>query len=319
MNTVTCKRCDLVNLDTTSACKRCGTRLEIFVNSQITSDPGDSGIYTAEAAALVDVHATGPTYERPFSPSYRPMRRDLPYATHIAKKKGLAVLSLVLGIVAMPPVSLLVGGAVVWILAYIFGTVGAIIGGLLILLAIPGGIASGITAIVKANRMPKTYGGKGIAIAGVAVSCVALMTVPLIAAIAIPNLLAARRAANESTAVAAMQRIGSAQLTYAKDVGNGYCAEIPTLGGLTLIDMQTAKGELNGYRFYVTSLPGGGCEIHGVPKTLSDGNRSFYLSTTEKLLRAGLKEGLPAGPSDPLIGATGRAPVRQSSAQPSTR
>lgn len=319
MNTVICKRCDLVNLDTTSACKRCGTRLEVFTNVNTTSDPGDSGIYTAEATAQVDVHATGTSYEQPFVPSPRPMRRALPYATHIAKKKGLAVLSLVLGIVAMPPVSLLVGGAVVWILAYIFGTVGAIIGGLLILLAIPCGIASGVTAIVKANRMPKTYGGKGIAIAGVAISCVALLTVPLIAAIAIPNVLASRRAANESTAVSAMQRIASAQLTYAKDVGNGYCAEIMTLGGLTLIDMTTAKGELSGYRFYVISLPGGGCEIHGVPKTLSDGNRSFYISTTEKLLRAGLKKGSPAGPSDPLVSATGREPLRQSSAQTPNR
>lgn len=313
MNTVTCKRCDLVNLDTTSTCKRCGTRLEVFTNIHTTIDPSDSGIYTAEAAALVDVHETGPTYERPFEPSSRPMRRSMPYATHLAKRKGLAVLSLVLGIVAMPPVSLLVGGAVVWLFAYLFGTAGAVIGGLLILLAIPGGVASGIAAIVKANRMPKTYGGKGIAIAGIAISGVALLTVPLIAAIAIPNVMAARRAANESTALAAMQRITSAQLMYAKDVGNGYCAEIPTLGGLTLIDMETSKGELNGYRFYVNSLPGGGCEIHGVPKTLSDGNRSFYISTTEKLLRAGLREGSPAGPSDPLVGAAGRTPVRQSS------
>lgn len=319
MNTITCKRCDLVNLDTSSSCKRCGTRLEVFANAHAPSDPGDTGIYTTEAAALVDVHETGPSYERPFEPSSGPIRRALPYKTHIAKKKGLAILSLVLGIVAMPPVSLVIGALLIGFLAVFMGTAGVVTGALLVLLTIPGSIASGVAAIVKANRMPKTYGGKGIAIAGVAISCVALLTVPLIAAIAIPNLMAARRAANEGTAVAAMQRIGSAQLVYAKDVGNGYCAEIPTLGGLTLIDMETAKGELNGYRFYVTSLPGGGCEIHGVPKTLSDGSRSFYLSTTEKLLRAGLKEGSPAGPSDPLVGAAGRTPVRQSSAQPPTR
>jgi type II secretory pathway pseudopilin PulG len=319
MNTVTCKRCDLVNLDTVTACKRCGTPLEIFMETAGPVGYADGAVYVSETSEMDAVHITEPAHHRTFDPGMHAVPRRLPYGTHTTRKKGLAILSLVLGIIGMPPVSLLVGGLLVGFLAVLFGTTGVVIGGLLILLTIPGGIASGIAAIVKANRNPKTYSGKGIAIAGVAISSVALLTVPMIAAIAIPNFLAARRAANEGSAVAAMQRIASAQLTYAKDVGNGYCAEIPTLGGLTLIDMETAKGELNGYKFYVTSLPGGGCEIHGVPKTLSDGNRSFYFSTADKLLRAGLKEGSPAGQSDPLVSSPGRAPVRQSSAQPPTR
>jgi hypothetical protein len=279
----------------------------------------DGSMYVSETSETDFVHTPEPEHHRTFDPGMHTVSRRLPYGTHTTRKKGLAILSLVLGLIGMPPVSLLVGGLLAGFLAALFGMTGAVIGGLIILLTIPGGIASGIAAIVKANRNPKTYSGKGIAIAGVAISCVALLTVPMIAAVAIPNVLAARRVANEGSAVDTMQKIAAAERTYAKDVGFGYCAEIPTLGGLTLIDMETAKGEKNGYRFYVTSLPGGGCEIHGVPKSLSDGNRSFFYSTADNQIRAALKEGSPAGPSDPLVGSTGRAPVRQSSVQPPSR
>jgi type II secretory pathway pseudopilin PulG len=313
MNTVTCKQCDLVNLDTFAACKRCGMPLEIFMETDGPVGYADGAVYVSETSESDFVHPPEPEHHRTHDPGMHMPPRRLPYGTHTTRKKGLAILSLVLGIIGMPPVSLLVGGLLVGFLAVIFGTVGVVIGGVLVLLTIPGGIATGIAAIVKANRNPRTYSGKGIAIAGVAISCVALLTIPMIAAIAIPNFLAARRAANEATAVDAMQKIAAAQRTYAKNVGYGYCAEIPTLGGLTLIDIETAKGERNGYRFYVTSLPGGGCEIHGVPKSSSDGDRSFFYSTADNQIRAALKQGLPAGQSDPLIGSPGRGPVRQSS------
>ena len=319
MNTVACKRCDLVNLDTSAACKRCGTPLEIFMETDGPVGYADGAVYVAEESDQPSVHVTEPAHHRTLDSGMHTVPQRLPYGTHTTRKKGLAILSLVLGIIGMPPVSLLVGGLLVGFLGVLFGSAGIIIGGLLVLLTIPGGIASGIVAIVKSNRHPNTFSGKGIAIAGVAISCVALLTVPMIAAIAIPNFLAARQAANEGSAVDTMQKIAAAQRTYAKNVGYGYCAEIPTLGGLTLIDMETAKGERNGYMFYVTSLPGGGCEIHGVPKSSSDGERSFFYSTTENQIRAASKQGLPASPSDPLVGSPGRTPVRQSSAQPPTR
>jgi hypothetical protein len=312
MNTVTCQRCDLVSLDTAGTCKRCGGHLAITMETQGPVTYADGTVFVPEGLEPMESRPPEASYHGSTIP--RNEQRRLPYKTRAAKKKGLAVTSLVLGIIAMPPVSLIVGGLIVWVLAYVLGTAGYVIGVLLILLTIPGGIAAGIAAMVKANRMPKTYGGKGFAVAGISVSGVALLIVPLIAAIAIPNLLAARRAANEGSAVNAMHKIAAAQMTYVKDVGNGYCAEVPTLGALTLIDMETAKGERNGYLFYVTSLPGGGCEIHGVPRSSSDGDRSFFFSTTDKFLRAGVKDGQPAGPEDPLItNSTGKPPVRQSS------
>ncbi len=42
----------------------------------------------------------------------------------------------------------------------------------------------------------------------------------IIAAIAIPNLLASRRAANESSAIGSVRTIGTAQATYLTTIGN---------------------------------------------------------------------------------------------------
>jgi type IV pilus assembly protein PilA len=54
----------------------------------------------------------------------------------------------------------------------------------------------------------------------------------IIAAIAIPNLLRSKMAANESSAVGSMRTINTAEVTYATAYPNfGYSADIPSLGG----------------------------------------------------------------------------------------
>lgn len=62
----------------------------------------------------------------------------------------------------------------------------------------------------------------------------------VIAAIAIPNLLASRRAANEASAVSSLRTIGSAQSTYRQTIGNNvnYATTLVVLGptGTHLID-----------------------------------------------------------------------------------
>jgi type IV pilus assembly protein PilA len=55
----------------------------------------------------------------------------------------------------------------------------------------------------------------------------------IIAAIAIPNLLRSKMAANESSAVGSMRTINTAEVTYATAYPNvGYSVDIPSLGGL---------------------------------------------------------------------------------------
>jgi prepilin-type N-terminal cleavage/methylation domain-containing protein len=84
---------------------------------------------------------------------------------------------------------------------------------------------------------------------------IVVVIIGIIAAIAIPNLLAARRSANEGSAVSAMRTLHGAQMTYASTYGSGdYAAAIADLGGTTgLIDAVLAGGTKSGYTFVVTS------------------------------------------------------------------
>lgn len=166
----------------------------------------------------------------------------------------------------------------------IFGFVTSVI-----LIGIPfalAGLVLGIVALVKANKKPNVYGGKGFAIAGIATGSLIVLVFPIIAAIAIPNLLAARRSANEASAVSAMRALSAAESTYMATSG-GKCADLPTLGAEKLVDSTLASGERSGYRFSVASLPvrGGGCELHAVPVSDSTGWRSFYFSTEDGTVR----------------------------------
>jgi type IV pilus assembly protein PilA len=89
----------------------------------------------------------------------------------------------------------------------------------------------------------------------------------IIAAIAIPNLLRARMAANESSAVASIRTINTGQITYNSTYPTvGFAAALTNLGGLApctpssttacLIDSVLASGTKSGYRFTAASAGG---------------------------------------------------------------
>jgi type IV pilus assembly protein PilA len=91
----------------------------------------------------------------------------------------------------------------------------------------------------------------------------------IIAAIAIPNLLRARIAANESSAVASIRTLNTAQISYnsayptigfAGTLGalSGTCnaSTAPTSAGACLIDTQLASGTKSGYSFQMTGVSG---------------------------------------------------------------
>ena len=88
---------------------------------------------------------------------------------------------------------------------------------------------------------------------------IVVVIIGIIAAIAIPNLLAARRSANEGSAVSAMRTLHGAQMTYAATVGGGNYAgtaaasgDVVGLGALSaqsLIDATLASGVKSGYSY----------------------------------------------------------------------
>ena len=78
----------------------------------------------------------------------------------------------------------------------------------------------------------------------------------IIASIAIPNLLASKRAANEGSAQQAMRTISSCETAYKFSYGNGSFADLPTLGAKVMTDSVLSSGTKSGYSFVATPLAG---------------------------------------------------------------
>lgn len=75
-------------------------------------------------------------------------------------------------------------------------------------------------------------------------------TISVVAAIAIPNLLEARKHANESSAIGALRTINAAQSIHLDRDENGqYAGNMRELAKFGLIDSVLATGEKNGYFF----------------------------------------------------------------------
>src|SRR5215203_6189575 len=86
---------------------------------------------------------------------------------------------------------------------------------------------------------------------------IVVVIIGIIAAIAIPNLLAARRSANEGSAVSSLRTMHGANATYQATSGNGNFAPnatgLATLGSGNLIDAVLAAGSKSGYAFTYAS------------------------------------------------------------------
>ena len=237
MKSIKCPECGFVGWADVERCKKCGViRL---------ADPAGE--------------------EQMSSPSYREYQPAYPSYPTGDLKKGLAVASLVLGIVGFFTLGVLGVGAVV-------GTILAIV------------------AMKRARRDPEEYGGGGLAIAGLVTNILCLATViPMlvIAAIAVPNLLAARRAANEASSITTLRRIFAAEATYQAAAGNGSYGTLDQLAASHLIDQNLATGTRSGYKFTIElntssryeNLPG--FQVNAVPIEYGNhGNRSFYVDET---------------------------------------
>ncbi|HLM23744.1 MAG TPA: type II secretion system protein [Pyrinomonadaceae bacterium] len=109
----------------------------------------------------------------------------------------------------------------------------------------------------------------------------------IIASLAIPNLLASRRAANEGSAFSAMRSIHSAQTTYLNTAGSGEYGTLADLGNERLVDQVLGGGTKSGY---TVSCPAGNLTV-GPPPTFfataipadtglvtRTGNRSFAIA-----------------------------------------
>jgi len=132
----------------------------------------------------------------------------------------------------------------------------------------------------------------------------------VIAAIAIPNVLHARIAANEASAVGALQTLQTACFTYSRTFNKGFPAALsnlapsdsPTSSAADLIDSNLASGTKSGYNFvYTPAAPDangfiGTYTVHANPSAPgSSGTRFFY---TDKSGVITFAYSTPAGASD---------------------
>lgn len=114
----------------------------------------------------------------------------------------------------------------------------------------------------------------------------------IITAIAVPNMIASRRAANEGSAVSSMRSIYSAEATYVTSAGGGNYASMETLVNERLLDTGLGNATApekakSGYYFEVTLYPGSNppqLDIRGIPMSRSTvtatGNRTYWSGET---------------------------------------
>jgi hypothetical protein len=172
------------------------------------------------------------------------MSDPLPPLAAPPPRKGLAVASLVLGLLAIPTLGLLLVGAIL-------------------------SVVLGIAALVKASRHPREYGGQGLAIAGIVAGVVSVVVMPVVigigAAIAIPTMLRKRVASNETQTIAQVRNVVAAEHAYLQRAGSYGTLECliepaPCIEGYSgppfLAGDSTSLESGHGYRFSLIVLDG---------------------------------------------------------------
>ncbi len=122
-------------------------------------------------------------------------------------------------------------------------------------------IVFGHLALSEIRKSAGRLKGEGIAMAGLVLGYIWMAGIPMvliIAAIAIPNLLRARIAANESSAVGAMRMLEAAEVTYASaHPAQGFTCSLSDLAEAASITGSLATGQKNGYVFELTNCSAG--------------------------------------------------------------
>jgi type IV pilus assembly protein PilA len=109
---------------------------------------------------------------------------------------------------------------------------------------------------ISLSQIKKSAGrlkGEGLAIAGLILGYLGLVVIPfilIVAAIAIPNLLRAKIAANEASAAGSVRNLVSAEVSYQSLHSQaGFTCNLSELGSAGLINSTLASGRRSGYVF----------------------------------------------------------------------
>jgi type IV pilus assembly protein PilA len=128
-------------------------------------------------------------------------------------------------------------------------------------------IVFGHLSLSETRKSAGRLKGEGLAIAGLVLGYAGLAVLPvlIIAAIAIPNLLRARMAANEASAVASLRTFTMAEVGHATShPGEGYPCSLSDLSAAPANLGSLATGQNSGYLFELTGCsagPDGGANV----------------------------------------------------------
>jgi len=200
-------------------------------------------------------------------------------------RKGLAIASLVLGIVSIPTFGLLVVGAIT-------------------------GIILGAVALNKIKHNPQVYGGRGLAIGGIITSAVSLLLVfvfGILAAIALPKLQDNLKQGRETATIQALRKIHTSQAQY--NAMKGKYATLQELSQAGLIDADYANGKAVGG--YVYSSPEAAADkycVQATRQTSSTASKDFNVieDGTIRFIESKIPSLVPHDGGTPISGAVVR-------------
>ncbi len=169
-------------------------------------------------------------------------------------RNGLAVASLVLGIISIPTLGLLGVGAIV-------------------------AIVLGVIALGRIKKEPATYGGKGMAVAGIITSVVSLLLIAVfavVAAIAVPNFLQAITHSRQVGALNSLRAIHNVEMQF-----NATTSRFATLNELAeagLLDQPYANGSaISGYVYSASGVSKETYCVHAVRASAAAGFHDFVI------------------------------------------
>ncbi len=169
------------------------------------------------------------------------------------------------------------------------------------------------------NRSAGRLKGKGMAIAGLVLGYCGVAVIPfimIIAAIAIPNLLRSRIAANQASAVGSLRTLNTAAITYSSTYNVGFPPDMaalkspvgsamPDANTAGLIDDVLAAGIKSGYAFIYSAGEKDSAgrinayTIHADPITSSTGTNHYFTDQTGVIRQ---ESSGPANEQSPPIG-----------------
>jgi type IV pilus assembly protein PilA len=138
---------------------------------------------------------------------------------------------------------------------------------------------------------------------------IVVVIIGIIAAIAIPNLLAARRSANEGSAISSLRTVHGGEMTYQATTGAGVYGTLASMNTAGIVDSVLGSGIKSGYNYAATPIAPTATapaffDATAVPQTATGisatGTRAFYIGEVGVLY-------FNAGATAPTSSATTRA------------